>query len=258
MDGGAVTETAGSPCPACDASGAPQAEEWRFRHAVARLCAECGLLFIDPQPSPAALAEYYGHGGGWQAARPPIHAQTAQTRTKQAAPELFAALDSYFPASRPQPGASVLDFGCGTGIWLNSFQDYRWRTFGIEPSSDVAFVRHQRLDHVPDTPTFDLVLAYHVLEHVPRPLDVLTQLAAALKPGGHLLVSVPRVDKVDIHGDRRYCLNERAHIVAFTQACLQNLMQRAGLSFTAALHELDEAFTKGRPLRLRLLAQKPQ
>ena len=61
---------------------------------------------------------------------------------------------------------------------------------------------------------------------------------------------------VAIHGDYRYCLNATQHLVAFTEVCLRGLLTRAGLTPLAALHHLDGAFTKGRPLRLRLLARK--
>ena len=125
----------------------------------------------------------------------------AQTKTKRGAPVLLALLDRYFPATQPRIGARVFDFGCGFGVWLNSFQDRGWITSGLEPSTDVAFVRHERLTSIPADARFDLVIVWHVLEHLPRPLDTLRALAAALAPGGFCLVSVPRVDTLAVHGD---------------------------------------------------------
>ena len=46
--------------------------------------------------------------------------------------------------------------------------------------------------------------------------------------------------------------------VAFTEACLRGLLGRAGLTTVAAFHDLDEVFSKGRPTKLRLLAQKKE
>jgi hypothetical protein len=37
---------------------------------------------------------------------------------------------------------------------------------------------------------------------------------------------------------------------------LRNLLRRSGFGVVAALHELDERFSKGDPIRMRLLAQK--
>ena len=169
---------------------------------------------------------------------------------------LLALLDRYFPATQPRTGARVFDFGCGFGVWLNSFQDRGWITSGLEPSTDVAFVRHERLTSIPADARFDLVIVWHVLEHLPRPLDTLRALAAALAPGGFCLVSVPRVDTLAVHGDLSYILQPRAHVVAYTEACLRGLMASCGLETVTALHELDDLFSKGEPLRLRLLARK--
>jgi len=243
-------------CPACAGVDVQSIEDWPVRDRQVVACWECGLLFLHPQPDPATLEAYYAAGGGWQSGRPDPPDDRAQRKTKRAASIMFAVLDRFLDATRPQPGARVLDYGCGTGSWLNSFQDHGWETFGIEPSSSVAFVRHHRLLAVPEEPLFDLVILYHVLEHLPRPLDTLRALAQAVRPGGFCLVSVPRLDMVHVYGDRNYCLNPRKHIVAFTEACLRGLLARGGFSTVTALHDLDDAFSKGQPLKLRLLAQR--
>ncbi len=243
-------------CPACGGRDVAAVEQWPAGDRRVMACWGCGLLFLHPQPADDMLQAYYAPDGGWQAKRPDPPPAKVQTKTKKGAPALFEALDRYLPASAPPPGARVLDFGCGTGTWLNSFQDRGWETFGIEPSSDAAFVRHRRLVDIPTEPLFDLVVVYHVLEHLPRPLDTVHRLARALRPGGFCYLSVPRLDTLNIHGDRAYCLNPRNHIVAFTDACLRGLLGRAGLGVVAALHDLDRVFTKGEPVRLRLLAQQ--
>lgn len=245
-------------CPACSARRVQAVDEWRLSGRLARAfsCLDCGLLFAHPQPPQEELNAYYAPDGGWQASRVEKSPKPPQTRTKGAAPALLAALDRYFPASTPPAGARVFDFGCGTGTWLNSFQDYGWETVGLEPSSDAAFARHKRLTAIPTEPLFDLVLAYHVLEHLPRPLDTMKDLAQAIRPGGHFLVSVPRLDTLSVHRQVDYCLHPRHHIVGFTEACLRGLLARAGLGVVAAFHELDDRFSKGEPVRLRLLARK--
>ena len=243
-------------CPACDAVSVDAIAQWNVgRGHKAMACRACGVLFTYPRPSLEVLQHYYGRDGNWQSTHAAKRAN-AQTKTKRGAPALLSVLDRYFPASRPRRGARVFDFGCGTGAWLNSFQDHGWKTAGLEPSTDVAFVRHERHATVPDDGRFDLVIAWHVLEHLPRPLDTLRELAAAIAPGGHCLVSVPRVDTLAVHRDLSYLLRSPAHITAYTEACLRGLMASAGLGTVTALHELDETFSKGAPLRLRLLAQK--
>jgi SAM-dependent methyltransferase len=245
-------------CPACEGRRVEWFKQWKLPGKQARPygCADCGLLFVHPQPTQESLDEYYAPGGGWQASRTEKSPKTPQTRTKGAAPAMFAALDRYFPTSTPVQGSTVFDFGCGPGTWLNSFQDHGWETWGLEPSSDDAFVRHHRLDAVPPEPRFDLVLAYHVLEHLPRPLETMRELARCLRPGGHFFVSVPRIDTLDAHKQVDYCIHPRHHIVGFTEVCLRGLLARAGFEVLATFHELDDRFSRGVPVRMRMLARK--
>ena len=243
-------------CPACDSHRVGVVDAWPLgakRQVLA--CQDCGRLFVYPRPGTAALTAQYAREGTYREKRVG-RVTNAQTKTKGGAPIMLAALDRHFAASRPSADARVLDFGCGTGTWLNTFQDHGWETFGIEPSTDAAFVRHHRLAAVPSEPQFDFVIVYQVLEHLGRPLDILRDLARSLRPGGHCLVSVPRVDTIDIHRDVEYCLQPRTHIVAFTEACLSGLLARAGLGVVEALHGLTTTLDKGRPTKLRLLARK--
>lgn len=220
------------------------------RGHVACACGDCGLLFVHPPPSNETLQRYYAPGGRWSV----NHGDTTPPTKTGGARALLAAFDGFFPASRPAHGSSVLDFGCGSGALLDEFQRCGWTTYGIEPSTDLAFDRHQRLLSLPAESQFDLVVAYHVLEHLSHPLETLRQLSGAIRQGGHCFVSVPRVDTLATHGKVRYCLRKNSHIVAFTEACLRGLLARAELATLAAFHDLDRS--RKPPLRLRLLAAK--
>jgi len=247
-------------CPACAGANVQLVAEWRLpgNQARAAACGDCGLLFVHPQPSREALDAYYTPEGGWRASRTDRCAEAGlpHNRTEGAAATLLPALDPFFPATRPVAGARVFDFGCGPGAWLNSFQDRGWNTFGLEPSTDAAFLRHKRLLTVPSGPEFDLVIVYHVLEHLTRPLETLRELAGALLPGGYCLVSVPRLDTLAVHRQVDYCLHPRHHVVGFTEACLRGLLARAGLEVVETFHGLESAYSKGLPVRLQLLARK--
>ncbi len=238
-------------------------------------CYDCGLLFSNPLPLADQLAEFYGDGGAWAARRAERRRWLeAKYRRRPAGDQrlpdagkprrvrprdlLFEAVARYVPVHAPPPGASVLDFGCGDGKLLDWLQDRGWKTYGIEPSMDLAFFRHHRLMSLPQDRRFALVILNHVLEHLTDPLGALRQLAGALRDDGTLFLSVPRVDTLPEHGDFRYCVSGRTHPLCFSETCLRGLLARAGLSVTARLdaQELDEAFTQGRPLRLRLLAAR--
>jgi SAM-dependent methyltransferase len=183
-------------------------------------------------------------------------AGSLQNKTEGAAASILPALDRFFRATAPAAGARVFDFGCGHGAWLNTFQDHGWDTYGLEPSTDVAFSRHKRVLSVPSEPQFDLVIVYHVLEHLPRPLDTLRELSGVLVPSGYCLVSVPRIDTLAVHHQVDYCLHPRHHIVGYTEACMRSLLARAGMEVVQSFHGLDSSKSKGLPVRLQLLARK--
>ena len=268
-----------SACPACgspriallDPFGIPR-DGKRRRVRFLTGCRACGLLFSNPLPAAAELAAYYGDGGAWADRRVERwrrlevklrrrtaggqRARAGKPRRVRPRDLLFDLLASHVPVHAPPPGTSVLDFGCGDGKLLDGLQDRGWQTCGIEPSMDVAFFRHHRLMSPPQDQRFSLVILNHVLEHVTDPIGVLRTLAGALRDDGVLYLSVPRIDTLPQHGDFQYCLNGWTHPLCFSEVCLRGLLARAGLAVTDRLdaRELDDAYTEGKPLRLRLLA----
>ena len=265
-------------CPACRSTRLALLDLLRVRGDLTgrRLtflsgCEGCGLVFVNPMPPAELLDRFYGEEGVWGEAHAERATRIAAAHERRVARNeapksgrrpkrvlLLDAMQPYVQLDAPPPGAKVIDFGCGEGKLLNTLQEAGWETYGIEPSTTVAFLRHRQLEAVPQDGTFDLVILHHVLEHVPNPLDVLRQLAGALRQGGILFIGVPRLDTLPRHGDFKYCINGRNHLVSFTETCLRGLLGRAGFEVAARLDapELDAAFTNGTPLRLRLLARR--
>jgi len=216
-------------------------------------CDECGIVFSNPQPTPADLEVFYGTAGAWALDRQHLddHIDGTTSPLGRSWTRLFDAMSTTLDVSAPPPGARVLDFGCGEGTMLDALQSCGWQTCGIETATDRAFARHRRLHDIPEAPTFDLVLALHVLEHMPSPLDLLRRLAGACRLGGHLLVAVPRLDTLPVHRDYRYVLNGRAHIMAYTWPCLRALLARTGWKDVSGILE-DRKMTR----RMRVLARR--
>lgn len=200
------------------------------RTGFATGCHACGVVFANPMPSSAALAQMYSPDGEWGRSR--------QQHDREASPHsryVVRLLDGLRPAfrlDRPAAGSAVLDFGCGSGELLDLLQDFGWQTYGIEPAEKHAFSRHLELEAIPREPMFRLAIAHHVLEHVSDPLPLLRALHGSLEPGGLLLVSVPRLDTLPRHRDFHYCINARAHILAYTRDCMATLLGVAGFAAT--------------------------
>jgi SAM-dependent methyltransferase len=120
-------------------------------------------------------------------------------------------------ATRP---IDVLDFGCGTGAFLEHLDRFGTVSAVDADPSAVAFCHARGRAEVrlapPGAPlpfpdaAFDLVTALDVIEHIDDDVAALAELRRVLRPGGLLLVAVPafmflwgKQDEVS-HHHRRY------------------------------------------------------
>lgn len=120
----------------------------------------------------------------------------------------------------PPPGARILEIGCGTGHNLDMLA--RFGTVDAvemdQAARAVATARLGRpaiessLPYLPrvERKAYDLVALLDVLEHVEQDREALASIAATLKPGGRILLTVPAFpwmwsahDEVN-HHKRRY------------------------------------------------------
>ncbi len=98
------------------------------------------------------------------------------------------------------PG-KVLDVGCGLGFLLSGI-DNKWEKHGVEISEFGANYAKkygkilcgvlQAAEYESDS--FDVILIYHVIEHMKNPISELKEIKRILKPGGKLIVGTPDFD----------------------------------------------------------------
>ena len=98
------------------------------------------------------------------------------------------------------PG-SILDVGCGRGDLIQLFQERGWNALGTQVSRTAAEAARRlrgvevvigelpALSLAPQS--FDVVTFLHVLEHLDRPGDYLSEARSLLRPGGLLVIEVP-------------------------------------------------------------------
>jgi SAM-dependent methyltransferase len=91
-------------------------------------------------------------------------------------------------------GALVLDAGAGDAPYAPLFSDKRYETADFT-QGDRPYVQPTYVCDLASIPVedcrFDLVFCSQVLEHVPRPSEVIAELTRVLKPGGRLWLSAP-------------------------------------------------------------------
>lgn len=230
-------------CRLCGARG-PEAlfVAARSGRRVAR-CRGCGLVFYDPQPSPAQTAALYG---GWYFEE--------KYPDAGAADELGLARRRLARIERQVPVGSLLDVGCGRGRFLAAALERGWKAAGLDLSP--AAVRLARAagaavfegeltgPRPPGLGPVDVLTLWDVLEHLTDPVAALLAAPAWLKPGGLLLVQTQNVNSVTAAWmGRRWEQFEEFHLYHFSPATLGRALARAG--FTAARIEDVEAFLGG-------------
>ncbi len=148
-------------------------------------------------------------------------------------------------------GLDVLDVGCGSGVHGAELKRiHQHRVTGVDLSIESIRKASSRLAaaHVADItrpqdypfatgPGFDIILFSDILEHIYDPVAVLSSHLKLLKPGGHVLISLPNVAIWNVRlellfGRFRYQDTgtlDRTHIPFFNQRSFHELLAACGL-----------------------------
>ena len=136
---------------------------------------------------------------------------------------------------------SLLDVGSGTGEVLLTARERGWRVQGVEPERTAAAMARERglpvaigaLEEsgLPER-SYDVVSAFHVLEHIPDSRSFLRTMARWVRPGGYVVIEVPNFASVQ---RRRLAghwsgLRPREHLVHFTPDTLRATFAAAGIT----------------------------
>jgi SAM-dependent methyltransferase len=194
------------------------------------VCAACGLRFSPHRAAAAHDEAYFEHyaGGAYDAqedARRYEAAKRVQLLRRNVGGQAL--------------NKRLLEVGAAGGWFLEAAAAAGFDGFGIEPAdSEAARARARGLDvrtgtiEEADLPEgeLDAVCAWHVIEHIPRPLGALQRLRTALRPGGVLLVEVPNVASVTARrmGEAWPHLDRAHHVAHFTPDAMRALLERAG------------------------------
>jgi 2-polyprenyl-3-methyl-5-hydroxy-6-metoxy-1,4-benzoquinol methylase len=161
------------------------------------ICNTCEFKFTNPRPGNEVLGNYY---------KSEDYISHSNTK-KGLISKLYHAVRAYTLKgklkliSKYVSRGTILDYGCGTGMFLNVCESAGWSAYGSEPDSEAAviaknlglivFPSKEAINNALLDLKFDVITLWHVLEHVTDLEETLSFFKNRLNPSGVLVIAVP-------------------------------------------------------------------
>ena len=201
-------------------------------------CKSCLVIFLNPQPTLATLKQQYtrkelldtGPASAWF------------KHNKFYLKELYR--ERLRDVLRYKERGDLLDVGCGMGDFCGVAREAGFNVFGTEFSdtyaeqtkktvgaSEIYIGRLQEINF--SGRKFDVISLWHVLEHLPDPLETLVCLSKLVKTGGIVVIEVPNVEQKRKRPMYRsdledYTIDRLEHLFYYSGKALQNACIKAG------------------------------
>jgi SAM-dependent methyltransferase len=211
----------------------PRDRGGRWDYHVVR-CAGCGFLFRHPGIRPERLGELYA--GGYSGFLSGGYARQRKRRYR-------IVLDAFKPLFDDGKGRRLLDFGCGTGLFLDIAHRRGFDCYGVDLAPDAIEEartkpsgRNAHVGAPLDVPEiaaggFDVITMWSVLAHLATPVEDLTMLRGLLAPGGALLVLTVNANALLLKRRlARWTGFTTNHLKFYAPDTLELLLRRAGFA----------------------------
>ena len=254
----------GSPvaCPICGNANRTIISKFdrRFKILPHSKCDECALLRHEFMLSDEQLAEYYSksYRNDYQW----VNSGPTSKHIKKRVSEAKSRLNKLQPFLKKHP--RVLDFGCGSGEFIDLMQDSGALASGFEPGKLYSSyakdkkgldVQNCGWENYECADKLDVVTAFHVFEHLTDPLKAFKKVVSWLNVGGLIYIEVPNMaNGLKLKG---FGALHMAHTVGFGRYSLELLGAYCGMVPLAIFDEYDIGiiFKKGKPRLLDEIKQ---
>lgn len=195
-------------------------------------CKSCTAGLTNPLPTSEDLSKYYSTG---------IYAKGGG-RLRQIVDIVLSKLYDYRLSEicryKKSTGVKLLDIGCGKGRFIAHAVKKSWQAEGVDSVSAQVSAAQERYQNkisfgevweieYPEN-HFDVVTAWHVLEHLTEPHRVINEVARILCSGGVFVCEVPYFNswQASIGGGNWFQLDAPRHLIHYTIPALKNLLNQ--------------------------------
>ena len=132
------------------------------------------------------------------------------------------------------PVVTVLDYGCGNGMFLETMLSRGLIAEGYDPYSEKYKKKPKRF--------YDVITMIEVIEHTRSPFDELRHVHSLLRPGGLLYIETSFSDWVN--KDHPYLNPRIGHCTVFSQIGLDMVMMQRGFQYLNPIDNNTRLYTK--------------
>lgn len=192
-------------------------------------CPGCGLVLLHPVPDEATLRSYYNDDYE-------VDFDRYIKNIRRGSESVLDDLKKQFPRY-----GRLLEVGCSYGGFLAEAKRDGWEVTGVELNETAARYARDKLNLRVFTGSlqdqlqqlgepYEAVALFHVIEHVPDPVQFLELCRKLSKPGGLLVLKTPNVASLIARVTRAswQWVSPPAHLCLYSPKTLALLLERAG------------------------------
>lgn len=200
------------------------------------ICENCNFQFTNPRPDANEIGKYY------QSDEYISHSDKANSPInfiyKVARKYALASKRKLINTIAKHKKGRILDYGCGTGYFLETMKENGWKTYGIEPNDqarELAKSKSKVKEKIDDlnlkNKKFDIITLWHVLEHIHDINNTIKILKTILKEKGKIIVAVPNIESYEqtVFQEEWAAYDVPRHLYHFSQETMKTLMLKHGL-----------------------------
>lgn len=222
-------------CPLCENSECIKLLHSTLRYACPSKvyqCTKCSFTFLYPMPNQEELNNYYRNQ--YRIEYQDISVQERFCDDLAEASARLQRIENEFKMT-----SALLEIGSGSGAFLSLAKEKFGYVAGIEPDTNTTkFLKEKKLNIFTNLREvkekhFDLIVLFHVLEHLPHPVTFLKDLTNCLNDGGKIIIEAPNVDdalvsfyNIEEFKNFYFC---SAHLSYFSKKTLEICAHKAGL-----------------------------
>ncbi|HRG78571.1 MAG TPA: class I SAM-dependent methyltransferase [Cyclobacteriaceae bacterium] len=264
-------------CPVCSSKNFKSfldCKDYTVSHKTFTIveCNSCGFKFTNPRPADTDLGAYYKSEDYIS------HSNTS----KGIISKLYHLVRNYTLSQKEAllrkyvSRGTMLDFGCGTGMFLKTCHDKGWKVIGMEPDAGARkigvdmglIIKENKSQLEPEIVdgSLNAISLWHVLEHVTDLKETLEFFQRKLNQKGVLFIALPNYNSADAqhYGPYWAAYDVPRHLYHFDISTVSLLLSKHGFKLidTAPMKfdsyyvsMLSEQYKNGSPAHLKAFLQ---